>query len=88
MTKTNLGRKGFITACKSNGTGQHWWMSAQVGTQRQELKWRLWRDIAYWIALQGLLQLSYITQNLLPRDTTTKNSVSTINQENASKTCL
>jgi hypothetical protein len=39
-----------------------------VGTWRQELTQRSWRDAAHWLAPRGLLSLlSYSTQEHLPR---------------------
>ena len=51
--------------------------SSRVGTWRQELMQRPWRDAAYWLAHHGLLsQLSYRTQIHQPRDETIHSGVS------------
>jgi hypothetical protein len=51
--------------------------SHRVGTWRQELIQRPWRDVAYWLASPGLLSLLYYrTENQQPRDGNTYNGPS------------
>jgi hypothetical protein len=62
----------FITKGNQN------WNSHSVGTRRQELMQRSWRDGAYWIvSSSGLFRLlSYRMQDYQPRDSTTHNGPS------------
>jgi hypothetical protein len=48
--------------------------------RKQELMQRPWRDVLYWLASPGLLSLlSYRTQDYQPRDATTHNGSSHLN---------
>jgi hypothetical protein len=58
-----------------------------AGTQKQELKHRLQKNTAYWLALNGFLStLSYTAQVHLTKWSDLLSSI--INQENAPQTCL
>jgi hypothetical protein len=56
MTKSNLGRKVFISAYNSQVTLHH------GGKSGQELKQRPWKNTAYSIAPYGLISLLSYTQ--------------------------
>jgi hypothetical protein len=77
MTKSNLGKEGFIwltlphlcLSLKEVRTG-----TDRAGTWRQELMQRPWNEAAYWLASHGLLRLlSYSTQGQQPRNGPTHN---------------
>jgi hypothetical protein len=78
MTKKQAGEErvylGYTFTLLFTNKGSQNRNSDRVGTWRQELMQRSWRDAAYWLASPGLLSLlSYRTQDFQPRDGTTHN---------------
>ena len=64
MTKSGLGKKGFIDLESQFPEGSQSSNSDQVGTWRQELMQRPWRGAVYWLAPHDLLSLlSYRSQD-------------------------
>jgi len=81
MTKKKVGKERVYSAYTSTllliTKGSQERNSHRAGTWRQELMQRPWRDIAYWLASPGLLNLlSYRTQDHQPRVGTTHNGPS------------
>ena len=75
MTKSNLGKKGFVSALRSISAsiteGSQARNAKKAGIWRQELIQRPWRSAAYWLALHGLLILfPYRTQDRQCRGST------------------
>jgi hypothetical protein len=58
MTKSNLSRKGFVSAynytSQSVTEGSQDWNSSRPGTRRLELMQRPWRSAVYWLVSHGL----------------------------------
>jgi hypothetical protein len=76
MTKSKLGREGFIwlilpySVFITEGVQNR--NSNRAETWRQEPMLRPWRHVAYWLSQHRLLSLLlYTTQNHQPRDNTT-----------------
>jgi hypothetical protein len=81
MTKKQVGEEKIYLAYTSTllfiTKGGQDRSSHRVGTWRQELMQRPWRDVTYWLASPGLLSLlSYRTQDCQPRVGTTHNGSS------------
>jgi hypothetical protein len=81
ITKKQVGVERIYSAYTSTllfiTQGSQDWNSHRVGTWRQELMQKPWRNAPYWIASPGLLSwLSYRTQDYQPRDGTTHNEPS------------
>jgi len=79
MTKKHVGEERVYLAYTSTllfiTKGSQDWNSHKVGTWKQELMQRPWRDVTYWLASPGLLSLlSHRTQDYQPRYSTTHNS--------------
>jgi hypothetical protein len=81
MTKKQVGEERVYSAYTSTllfiTNGSQEWNSHRVGTWRQELMQRPWKNVTYWLASPGLLSLlSHRTQDYQPRDGTTHNGPS------------
>jgi hypothetical protein len=84
MTKKQVGEERVYSAYTFHIAFHHQRKSRLELKQvrKQELMQRPWRDVPYWLASPGLLSLfSYRTQDYQPRDGTTHNGPSSLDQQ-------